>query len=109
MEYPAKYFPNAIVILDSFHVIKYLISKLKNYIYYVSKKYKERDKKALEIKNHDTNRDNKSIKQSQEVVLLNNYKWVLFKNNDDINYSSKRHHHNLLGLYLDTYTIEKTF
>lgn len=74
MEYPAKYFPNAIVILDSFHVIKYLISKLNNYIYYVSKKYEERDIKALEIKNHDTNRDNKSIKQSQEVILLNKYK-----------------------------------
>ena len=109
MEYPSKYFPNAIVILDSFHVIKYIISKLNNYIYNVTKKYKERDKKALEIKNHDTNRDNKSIKQSQEITLLNNYKWVLLKNNDDINYSSKRHYHNLLGLYLDTYTIEKMF
>ena len=26
------------------------------------KKYQDRDKKALEEKNHDTNRDNKSIK-----------------------------------------------
>ena len=109
MEYPKIYFPNAVVILDSFHVIKHLVSKLNSYIYNVSKKYKERDKKALETKNHDTNRDNKSIKQSQEVILLNNYKWILLKNNDDINYSSKRHYHNLLGLYLDTYTIEKMF
>ena len=109
MEYPKKYFPNAVVILDSFHVIKHLISQLNAYIYNVSKRYKERDKKALEIKNHDTNRDNKSIKQSKEVILLNNYKWVLLKNNDDINYSSKRHYHNLLEQYLDTYQIEKMF
>lgn len=27
MEYPSMYFPNAIIILDSFHVTKHLISK----------------------------------------------------------------------------------
>ena len=31
------------------------------------------------------------------------------KNNDEIKYSLDRHYHNLLGMYLDTYTIEKMF
>ena len=30
------------------------------------KKCQDRDKKALEEKNHDTNRDNKTIKKSKE-------------------------------------------
>ena len=73
------------------------------------KRYLERDKKELEKKNHDTNRDNKSIKESDEVILLRNYRWVLLKNNDEIKYSVNRHYHNLLRMHLDTYTIEKMF
>jgi len=109
MEYPQKYFPNAIVILDSFHVVKHLISQLNSYINKIMKKYQEKDKEELEKKNHDTNRNNKTIKESTEVILLRNYRWIILKNNDEINYSSDRYFHNLLGMYLDTYTIEKMF
>lgn len=109
MEYPEDYFPNAEVILDSFHVSKHLISKLNSYINQVMKRYQERDKKQLEKKNHDNNRDNKSIKESNEVVLLRNYRWILLKNYDEIKYSTQRHYHNLLKMHLDTYTIEKMF
>ena len=109
LEFPKEYFPNANVILDSFHVSKHLISKLNIYINQVMKRYQERDKKELEKKNHDTNRDNKSIKESDEVILLRNYRWVLLKNNDEIKYSVNRHYHNLLRMHLDTYTIEKMF
>lgn len=109
MEFPKEYFPNAKVILDSFHVSKYLISKLNTYINQIMKRYQEKDRKSLEIKNHDTNRDNKTIKESDEVILLRNYRWVLLKNNDEIKYSTKRYYHNLLKMHLDTYTIEKMF
>lgn len=109
MEYPQKYFPNSVVILDSFHVVKYLITKINVYINQVMKKYQEKDKLKLEEKNHDTNADNKSIKDSDEVVLLRNYRWVILKNNNEIKYSLDRHYHNLLGMHLDTYTIEKMF
>lgn len=109
MEYPQKYFPNAIVILDSFHVTKYLISKLNGHINKIMKKYQERDKEELEKKNHDNNRDNKTIKDSDEVILLRSYRWIILKNNDEIKYSVNRHYHNLLRMYLDTYAIEKMF
>lgn len=66
-------------------------------------------KKALEEKNHDTNRDNKTIKKSKEVILLQNYRWVMLKNRDEINYSYNRHYHKMLGMNVDTYTIEKLF
>lgn len=109
MEYPQKYFPNAIVILDSFHIVKHLISQLNAYINKTMKKYQERDKEELEKKNHDNNRDNKTIKDSQEVILLRSYRWIILKNNDEINYSPDRYFHSQLGMYLDTYTIEKMF
>lgn len=76
---PEKYFPNSCTVLDSFHAVKTIISYLNGYINKVMKKYQDRDKKALEEKNHDTNRDNKTIKKSKEVILLQNYRWVCLK------------------------------
>lgn len=106
---PENYFPNACTILDSFHVVKLLIQWLNNYVNKVMKRYKDRDAKTLEQKNHDTNRDDKTIKASREVVLLRSYRWVLLKNVDDINYSFKRFYHRLLGMNVDTSTIERMF
>ena len=87
---PEEYFPNAVTILDSFHVVKVIISRMNTYIYKVMKRYKKRDEQRLKEKNHNTNRDDKSIKTSKEVILLQNYKWVILKNHDEINYSTKR-------------------
>lgn len=106
---PENYFPNACTILDSFHVIKQLIHWLNNYINKVMERYKERDAKALEKRNHDFNRTDRTIKASKEVVLLRSYRWVLLKNNDDIDYSMKRYYHRRFGMYVDTDTIEKMF
>ena len=51
----------------------------------------------------------KTIQESQEVILLRKYRWVLLKNQDNINYSDKRYYHSSLRMYADTYTIEKLF
>ncbi len=109
LDYPEKFFPNAISILDSFHITKILINSLNTYINQVMKRYQERDKKELEKKNHDSNRDNKTIKDSLEVRLLRSYRWILLKNRDDINYSYNRHYHKLLKMNVDTYTLEMMF
>ena len=109
LELPKHFFPNAVSILDSFHVVKYLLGLINTYINSVMKAYKDRDLKRLEKQNHDTNRDNKTIQESQEVILLRKYRWVLLKNQDNINYSDKRYYHSSLRMYADTYTIEKLF
>lgn len=43
------------------------------------------------------------------MILLQNYKWVILKNHDDINYSTKLYYHKMLGMNVDTFTIEKMF
>lgn len=55
----------------------------------VSKKILKNEIKSFRSIKRNTYRQNKSIKPSQEVILHKNYKWVLPKNIDDINYSSK--------------------
>lgn len=109
LEYPQHFFPNAVSILDSFHVLKWLTGALNDYIKLVYKRYKKRDKEELDELNYLTNKDNKTRKDSKEVILLKKYRWVLLKNRDDINYSSHRYYHKHLSMYADTYMIEKMF
>ncbi|MEF2782464.1 MAG: transposase [Clostridium sp.] len=103
------YFPNAVHILDSFHDIQAIIVKINNYINTILRAYQEKDKRRLEVKNHYTNSENKTIKESQEVILLRNYRWIILKNNDDITYSYKPHYHKSLKMYLTTGQIEDMF
>lgn len=109
LKLPEDFFPHALTILDSFHVIKLIISRINTYIYKVLKRYKKRDEERRKQKNHDENRDSRTIRPSREVILLQNYKWVILKNQDDINYSTKRYYHKMLGMNVDTFAIEKMF
>ena len=109
LDYPQKFFPNAISILDSFHMIKLLLHDINIYINQVMKRYQEKDKKALEKKNHDFNLDNKNIKDSLEVRLLRSYRWIILKNYDSINHTTIRYYHKILGMSLDTFSVEKMF
>ena len=104
-----KFFPKALMILDSFHVINFIIQRLNNYIYSVQKKYKDRLAKELETKNLSTNKDNKSIKDSPELILLRNYKWFLLKNKDEIDYNPEYKYNKRLGMNLTTYQLENMF
>ena len=62
------YFPNAIQILDSFHVVQVIIRALNAYINKYLKIYQERDRERLKQLNHDTNRDNTSKKLSMVII-----------------------------------------
>lgn len=104
-----RFFPCAVPIIDSFHVVKYITGKLNSYVNDVLRKYRNRQKKKLEENNLINNRDYQSVKDSNEIILLRDYRWVLLKNKADIKYSLYKHYHKKLGMYLDTYQIEKMF
>lgn len=103
------YFKNSVCIIDSFHVIQWINRKITQYINMVKKKYQERDKEKLEEKNFKTNHEYKSTQVSNEVYLLNNHRWVLLMNQDNINYSSYRRYNKKLRMYMDTYDYENAF
>ena len=103
------FFPNAVSILDSFHVVKLLISRLNVYLYKLQKAFHEKDKERWRQKARALNRDFIKGYDSIEVTLLKSYKWVLLKNKDEINYSTQRHYHTLLRMTVDTYQIEERF
>ena len=109
LEKVPDFFPNSVSILDSFHVSRVLISSLNIFLTKLAKQFKEKDEKKWEERALQLNRDQIKGHYSQEVILLQNYKWVLLKNYDDINHSHYSNYHSKLRMHLTTNQIEDMF
>ena len=109
INYTKTYFTRSNAVVDSFHVVAWLTNKLNMYINKVKKKFQKRDVLRLKEKNELTNRSYLTGIESREVYILKNYRWVLLKNKDNIEYSGNRHYINKLCAYYDTYQIEDLF
>lgn len=111
INYTKRYFPNSIAVIDSFHVISWMISKINIYINDIKKKFQERDKKAYEESCQRNNKpvDFKNMPVSKDVYLLNNFRWLLLQNVENIDYQVERRYNHKLKAYLNTYDYEKMF
>lgn len=107
--FASRYFKYALTIVDSFHVISWLINELNKYIYRIRKRFSEQNKAELDEKNYRTNKNYKTTRKSKEMYILDKYRWVLLKNRDNIKYSTNKFYDGFLFEYLDTYDIEKKF
>lgn len=115
INYTKRYFPNSITIIDSFHIISWLNHKIIIYLNALKKKFQDRDRKnhmeILKKRNKIPSDDltSQNIPISKEVYLLNNYRWLLLKNQDHIDYQIKAKYNHKLKMYLNTYDYEKMF
>ena len=109
LNFPINYFYKSQCIVDSFHVVSFLIRSINDYINKVLKKYQQLDDKKRQEKNYQTNRNYKSIKDSDEVKLLKNYRFFLLKNKDDIEYNPYRIYRKRFAAYYSSYELEKKF
>lgn len=108
ISYVDNYFPNAISVVDSFHVMQWIIRKLDLFIRALLKEFKERDRRKEEelsaSKGHPV-----SLPLSHEVYLLQNYRWLLLKNQAEINYDLPRKKDFHFGCMMDIYAYEERF
>lgn len=111
INYTKRYFPNSIAIVDSFHVVAWILKKINNYINDIKKKFQIRDRKLFEESCKKNNRpiDFKNLPASKEVYLLNNFKWLVLQNVENIDYQDKPRYNHKLKAYLNTYDYEKMF
>lgn len=102
ISYVDKFFPNAVAVVDSFHVIQWIIHKLDNYIRQLIKKYKQRDKELYQTQTGDYD-PRTHIPLSDEVYLLQKYRWLVLANQANITYHSALridpHFHCLMNTY----------
>lgn len=109
INYTKRYFPNSVAIVDSFHVVSWIIKKINNYINDLKKKFQVRDKKLYKEYCTKNNKpvDFKNMPTSKEVYLLNNFKWLILQNVDNIDYQEKTRYNHKLKAYLNTYAYEE--
>jgi transposase len=100
--YVEKYFPNAVPVVDSFHVIQWIIRMIDNYIRQLIKKYRQRDREYQDKLSFEQQRP-LSLPPSNEVYLLQKYRWLILTNQSNIRYHSDprmdSHFHALMNIY----------
>lgn len=85
ISYVDKYFPNAVPVVDSFHVIQWITRLIDNYIRQLLKKYRQRDREKAEQLSLELQRP-VSLPPSDEVYLLQKYRWLILSSQSNIKY-----------------------
>lgn len=101
--YIDKYFPNAVSVVDSFHVIQWMLNLIDNYIRQLVKKFKARDKERYLEKHPYEDPRYVKVPVSDEVYLLQKYRWLILANEENISYRydlrKDRHFHRMMNTY----------
>lgn len=102
IDYVDKYFPNAVPVVDSFHVIQWIIRMIDSYLRQLLKKYRQRDREKQEQLSLEAGRPI-TLPISDEVYLLQKYRWLILANQSNIHYHSDlrmdSHFHVLMNTY----------
>lgn len=102
IQYVDKYFPNAVPVVDSFHVIQWITRLLDNYIRQLLKKFRQRDREKEEQLSFEMQKP-VSLPVSDEVYLLQKYRWLILSSYSNITYHSDPrmdpHFHRLMNTF----------
>ncbi len=80
-----KYFPNAVPVVDSFHVVQWVVHAIDMYIRQLEKKYRQRDRELQEQKTAEMRRP-VTLPESDEMYMLRKYRWLVLSNRENITY-----------------------
>lgn len=105
IRYVDKYFPNAVSVVDSFHVVKHINHQIRLYMSALARRIKARDEERHHERELSAHRNLKFI-PSREYYLVKNYQWVILKNQSDLKYSKEPWFVPKLGFYVDIYKLE---
>lgn len=105
ISYVDKYFPNAVPVVDSFHVIQWIVHMIDNYIRQLLKKYRQRDREYQDKLSFEQQRP-VSLPPSDEVYLLQKYRWLIISNQSSIKYHSDPRVDSHFRVLMNTYDYE---
>lgn len=102
LSYVDKYFPNAVPVVDSFHVIQWITRMIDNYIRQLLKKFRQRDREYQDKLSYEEQKP-VSLPPSDEVYLLQKYRWLILANQSNIKYHTDlrmdSHFHCMMNTY----------
>lgn len=105
IDYVDKYFPYAVSVIDSFHVIQWIIRMIDNYIRQLLKKFRQRDRELEEQLSYEEQHP-VSLPPSDEVYLLQKYRWLILSNQTNIKYHSDPRMDSHFRCLMNTYDYE---
>jgi len=90
IRYVDKYFPNAMSVVDSFHVHQWITREIEKYLRHLLSEYRRRDeeRQARLSSNHGRQIE---LPMSDEVYLLRKYRWLILMNQSSIEYHADMH------------------
>ena len=100
-----KYFPNAVPVVDSFHVTQWIVRAIDNYIRQLIKKYRQRDRELADMRSYELQQP-VNLPISNEVYLLQKYRWLILSNQANINYHTDPRMDNHFHCLMNTYDYE---
>ena len=80
-----KYFPNAVPVVDSFHVIQWIIHAIDMYIRQLERSFRQRDREREERLSAEHGHP-VSLPSSDEIYLFKKYRWLILSNRDNLVY-----------------------
>lgn len=102
ISYVDKYFPNAVAVVDSFHVIQWITRSIDNYIRQLLKRFRQRDRELEDQLSYEQQKP-VSLPPSDEVYLLQKYRWLILASQSNIKYHSEprmdSHFHCLMNTF----------
>lgn len=82
-----KYFPNAVPVVDSFHVVQWIIHAIDMYIRELERNFRKRDREIQGKKSAESGCP-VTLPLSNEIYILKKYRWLVLSNQKNIRYHS---------------------
>ena len=103
--YVDKYFPNAVSVVDSFHVIKHINNQLRNYLNRLARNIRSADEARHREREAYFHKEIK-FRPSKDYYLVKHFQWVILSSPNKRNYSAPTRYNHRLGYILDLMDIE---
>lgn len=109
IRYVDNYFPNAVSVIDSFHVVQWIRVELEQFIRDLQKSFEKRDEERQRKAPYDGLGRQVRITMSDEVYLLKNYRFFLLSNDEDIIRYEESHMDRHFRFFMNTAEYERRF
>ena len=92
-----RFFPNAVLVVDAFHVISRINNEIIKYFASIKRYYIKKDNDRLTELNESTNNCFEKIQPCIETVLLRSYTWVFLKKEKDVDWNKTLRYDSYIG------------
>jgi len=106
IQYVEKYFPNAVSVVDSFHVTQWIIREIDKFLRKLLKDFKRKDEERSEALSAERGYP-VTVPPCREVHLLQKYRWLILMNQSNISYHPEDRYDYYFKRLMNTYDYER--